>query len=204
VILFCVFAIAEAYPQQRDSNTSSVDLINTDFTVVDINLREYMELEIGNSIDGEVHVLEIQHGEYKNAVSISTTVRNDSLLIRDFQNFNFSFPQDKLSAHKVIDARMRLLLPPGKSLIINTRSAVLLISGAFNDLYINQFSGKCKVIDLTGNFNFTSIYADVIFKAPHYRIDYATQRKSLTTKFTKQPAKFIAQIETIHGGISLK
>jgi hypothetical protein len=200
---FLAFAKAQAQPP-ASTNTSSVDLIHTSFTVVDIDLLEYMELEIGNSDDGEVHLLEMQQGEYKDAVSISTTVRNDSLLIKDFQNFDFEFPQDKLSAHKVIDARMRLLLPRNKTLVINTKSALLSISGEYSSLYINQFSGKCIITDISGDINITSVYADIVFKAAHYQVDKATKRKSLTRVFPKGITKFKAQIETIHGHISLK
>lgn len=163
-----------------------------------------MELEIANSDDGEVHILELQQGEYKDAVSISTTVRQDSLLITDFQNFDFEFPQDKLSAHKVIDARMKLLLPRDKQLVINTGTAVLSISGDFSSLYINQFAGKCNLTNITGNLKLTSVYADVSFNAPHYQIDKAIKRKPLTRILPKDYMKYTAQIETIHGSISVR
>ncbi len=126
-------------------------------------------------------------------------LRNDSLILRELQSLAFTFPDDKLGAHKVLDSRIQLTLPRNKELVINARSADIQINGNFKSAYINLFSGNCVVENMTGDLHFISIYADLTFLPLNYKITHYTKEYGKRLKFPDGLIKYRATLETVHG-----
>ena len=199
-----ILAFAKAYSQNDSRNIFNSSIKGNDFEVVDIVFDTYVALEIGNSTDGKVHLFEEENGEYKNAIQVRSTIENDSLKLRNTMSLSFDFPQDKLSAHKVINTSLKLLIPEGKKVIINVREAAVLCEGSFESIYVNQLSGTCKFKMIEGDLIVVSVYADIVlelFGIQNNQIPIESNRMNF--RFGKG-ARYSADLQTIHGNISLE
>jgi hypothetical protein len=202
VIIGAVLAFAKADAQESTSIKNKTSHLQAQFNVVDIQIAQYLELEITTSDSDKVSLVTSQNGEYKNAVVLSSQIINDSLLITDPFNPAFSFPQDKLSAHKIIDGKARLSLPRNKHLVINTQSADITITGTFKSLYINQLSGSCNIDQLKGDLTYVSVYANLSVDLKNYNIQ-AVSRSGNVVNFEKPSSiDYFARLESISGNIS--
>jgi hypothetical protein len=202
VIIGIVLAFAEADAQESTPVKNETSHLQAQFNVVDIQMIQYLELEITTSDSDKVTLVTSQNGEYKNAVVLSSEIRNDSLLITDPFNPTFSFPQDKLSAHKVIDGKATLSLPRNKHLVINTQTADITITGNYKSIYINQLSGSCKIDQIQGDLTYVSVYATISIDLKNYDIE-AVSRSGNVFVFEKPSLiKYFARLETISGSIS--
>lgn len=200
IMMFC--CIIKVTAQTAGNTTSDTTYSESYFNLVDINISEYLELDIQTGNFDLARLVTSQKGEYKNAVVLSSTIRNDSLLITDPFSPTFTFPQDKLSAHKVIDGKATLYLPKGKNLVINTQAADINIKGNYKNIFINQLSGSCTITSLRGDLNYISVYAHVFLSLDHYFID-GYSRSNEVVKFEQpEEVQYVAKIETISGKIS--
>jgi hypothetical protein len=205
VLLVCVLAFAKAYPQQSGQvNSSHTQLKNTSFSVIDIKLAEHIMLEVITTGDDDVKIMESQHGEYKNALTLVAQLRNDSLIIEEVQNITFTYPNDKLGAHKVMDSRIQLSLPRNRKLVINARSADIQIDGDFKSVYINLFSGNCVVKNMSGDFEFISIYADLTFLPLDYKVTHSTKDYKKRLIIPQESMNYSAILETVHGSLKFE
>lgn len=199
-VVFLAFAKADAQTNSSTKNETNHSLAA--FSIIDINLQQFLELEIKTSDTDDVKLITSQNGEYKNAIVLSSTIRNDSLIITDPIHPTFTFPGDKLSAHKVIDSKATLSIPMNKSLVINVQSADIKIRGCFKNVYVNQLSGSCKIDQLQGDLQYISVYAAISIDLKNYDIQCAS-RSGKVFDF-KKPSfiKYIARLETVYGNIS--
>jgi hypothetical protein len=202
VIIGAVLAFAKADAQESTPVKNETSHLQAQFNVVDIQIGQYLELEITTSDSDRVSLVSSQNGEYKNAVVLSSEIRNDSLLITDPFNPTFSFPQDKLSAHKIIDGKATLSLPRNKHLVINTQTADITITGNYKSIYINQLSGSCKIDQLAGDLRYVSVYASIYVDLKNYDIR-AVSRSGNVFNFEKPSLiNYFARLESISGNIS--
>ena len=200
LVVFLAFAKADAQTTSSTTNETSHNL--ADFSTIDIDLQQYVELEIKTNNSKNVKLITSQNGEYKNAVILSSIIRNDSLIITDPIHPTFTFPRDKLSAHKVIDSKATIVLPKNKKLVINVQSADLKISGNYNSVYINQLSGSCKISQLQGDLHFISVYASIYANLKNYNVT-SSSRSGKVQEFKKSiQIKYFARLETVSGNIS--
>jgi len=200
LVVFLAFAKADAQTTFTNRNETSHNL--ADFSTIDIDLQEYVELEIKTNNSKNVKLITSQNGEYKNAVILSSIIRNDSLIITDPIHPTFSFPGDKLSAHKVIDNKATIVLPKNKKLVINAQSADLKISGNYNSVYINQLSGSCKIDQLQGDLQFISVYASIYANLKNYNVTSASRSGKVHVFKKPVQIKYFAKLETVSGNIS--
>ncbi|MGB5982486.1 MAG: hypothetical protein WBG46_10120 [Nonlabens sp.] len=199
----CSAQVAKAYSQNNSPNSTRTSLYDTDFETVDVIFENYIELEVQNSEDGQVHLLEIENGEYKEATKIIAYTVADTLVIKGLKPPNFDFPQGKLSAHKVIDSRLLLQLPENKKLIVSTQEAQIDLSGSFNNVFINQLSGSCKITGLKSDLQYVSIYGDVFFTNRNHKVTCNSKNHKKTTQIFIGKFKYLARIETIHGKVTV-
>ena len=196
VFIGTVLAFAKADAQESTPVKNETSHLQAQFNVVDIQMVQYLELEITTNDSDIVSFVSSQNGEYKNAVVLSSEVRNDSF------NPAFSFPQDKLSAHKIIDGKATLSLPRNKYLVINTQTADITITGNYKSVYINQLSGSCKIDQLEGDLRYVSVYATIYVDLKNYDIQ-AVSRSGNVFNFEKPSLiKYFARLESISGNIS--
>lgn len=203
IILSIVIAFAKVEAQSTTATVKNETRhLQAPFDVVDIQVDQHLELEITTNNSNIVQLVSLQNGEYKNAVTLSSEIRNDSLLITDPFTPAFSFPQDKLGAHKIIDGKATLSLPSNRHLVINTGSADITVQGNYKSIFINQLSGSCKIEKLEGDLNYISVYATISVDLKDYEIQ-ALSKSGMVSSFEKTLwIKYFARLETISGNIN--
>lgn len=200
-IVLILFATTKAYSQR---NSSSIIHQNTEIKVVDIFLESTIELEIRTTKNSQIKIVESQGGEYKSAILLSSKIIKDTLKITDPFNPSFNFPQDKLSAHKIIDGKAIVYLPEGLTLQINTRSCFLKISGVFKDAFINIESGSCLINKMIGNYHIISVHAGVQVIEPTSFINASSRYGRIINNSTNHTMNYNLEIETITAPITIK
>ncbi|GAK88539.1 hypothetical protein JCM19298_3265 [Nonlabens ulvanivorans] len=196
-----VFAFAKAQSQR---NSSHIIYANSGITTIDIFLESTIELEIIATKEDQVKIIESQGGEYRSAVLLNTEISNDTLKITDPFNPSFSFPQDKLSAHKVIDGKATIYVPENLILDINSRNCYLTINGNFKFSFINLESGSCLLKNVRGDFHIVSVNAMVVVTNPSSYIEMSS-KYGVITQIVNEPIIYYNQkIETINSNITIK
>lgn len=196
-----VFALAKAYSQR---NSSDVIYSNASINVVDISIESTVELEIVTTEDAFIKIKSSQGGEYKNAVVLNSQIMNDTLQITDPLSPSFEYPQDKLSAHKIIDDHIILYLPEGLEVIVNARSCFFKGTGNYKSLFLNVESGNCILKAIHGNLRVISVYADILIEETKSFIKASSKYGQVTNNSSETPIYYKQQIETIHGDITIK
>lgn len=197
-----VLTFAKANAQQTSSIKNERQHLQSTFEVVHIDLLQYLKLEIKTSTSDQVKIITRQNGEYRNAVVLTSIVRNDSLLITDPIHPSFTFPGDKLSVHKVVDGDAIIYIPRFKKVVLNTQNADITISGVFKNVYINQLSGSCKMNQIQSDLNYISIYADVFIALEKHDITSFSKSGKVSIFIKPTLIEFFASIETVSGNIS--
>ncbi len=201
ILVTCLFSSnTEVYGQEKQRSLKSIQ--GSRFTTVFIKLNTYAELEIITTDEDEVQIDEMRDGEYYDARILNTRISNDSLYITDVGNALYDRKDDKLAAHKVMDARVKICLPRGKRLRIETEDAVLSISGVYNAMNVNQNSGTVTFSNLKGNLVYRSISANVEWYARQYFLR-ALDRTGRIEEVTSRPISSTAVVETIKGRVKM-
>lgn len=199
--IFVVFAFAKANSQR---NSSDMNYSNSNIKVVDIFLESTLDLEIITTSDKHIKIIESQGGEYKSAVLLNSKIINDTLKINDPFNPTFHFPQDKLSAHKIIDGKATIYLPQHLNLQINSRNCFLKIRGTYKEIFINLESGSCLLQEITGDLHIVSVNADVTLLQPKSYVDVSSKYGRILNSTTKKNHTYKLKIETINAPITIK
>ncbi len=199
VILMC-FAFAKAY-SQRDR--SKIQLQSDQINTVAIFLDQELELKIATHELPEIWFNESQGGEYKSAVVFKTKFNNNTITISDLISPDFHFPQDKLSAHKVLDNKAQITIPKGMKVTVHVRSSFLSISGDFKNLAINQQSGDSTIKEFTGDLKVVSVYANIHLHLKDYLMDVTSKEGRIEGVISPDFYRYKAQVETIYGNVTV-
>lgn len=196
-----IIAFAKAYSQR---NSSDIIYRDSQIKVVDIFLESTLDLEIITTDEKLIRISESQGGEYKNAVLLNSKVVNDTLKITDPFNPSFHFPQDKLSAHKIIDGKATLYLPKNLKLQITSRNCFLKLTGSFQKVFINLISGSCLLDQVIGDLHVVSVHADVTLLQPTSFVDTHSKYGAILKLSKKVNLNYSLKIETIDAPITIK
>lgn len=124
-----------------NSNTSHIQLDTNNFFEVVVNTSSAQEIVLKAFIDGEYQKdLGLEIAEYGNTVMISAA----------FQP-HFSFPNDKLSAHKLISISLHVQIPEFKEVFLFGTSANITVEGFFKNLKVSLNDGRCTIKDVGEN-----------------------------------------------------
>lgn len=198
-----IFAFAKANSQTITSQGSSTILLNNGIAHLDVFLEEHVELHIITTKEQGFRISENQYGEYQQAILLSKVQRNDTLFISDPQNPTFKYPNNKLSAHKVVDGIATIYIPEGKTVFITANSADVTLTGHFKNIVINLQNGKCNLDKTTGDFQIVTVYAPVMVRVINTQI-YATSKNGSVTGFKNiKNIVYTGKIESINGTITI-
>lgn len=207
VVLFALHVwqagFAKAYTQTPTSQNSYKEFYNSGITHVDITLKDHIGLQIISTSDQTFKIIDSRYGEYQQAVLLTSLQRNDSLFITDPQNPAFTYPNDKLSAHKVIDGVATIYLPKGKTVFINAESADIILTGDFKRVTVNLKNGRCELNNMLGDFQIVTVYAPVVTSNVNATIHASTRNGTVTHNSVFKNARYKGKIESINGSITV-
>lgn len=192
--------LTKSYSQR---NSSRIQLQSDEIKSIDIFLEQEIELNITTHDLPEIWFNESQGGEYKNAVVFNTKLVENQLTITDQISPEFHFPQDKLSAHKIIDSKAQITIPYGMNVKVHVRSSFLNISGDYNNLSVNQQSGDCAITDLTGDLKIISVYAHIHLTIKDYLTDVTSKEGLIKGIDNHEFYRYKARVETIYGNVTI-
>lgn len=136
-----------------------------DNALVQLDARNNYRVEVRTTKREDILVEAMMEGEYQGEMLVQLTERGNTLHIATRNQPAFDFPNDKLSAHKVISVGLRISLPEHLAFQLYGRSATVIVQGAYRDVDISLSSGNCsleveteqaKVKTLSGNIRATA------------------------------------------------
>ena len=103
------------------------DEVPLDYSVVAMVFDQHVKVDLTTSKDSNQYIIaDKQSGEYSSAILYATEIKRDTLFITDRWNPLFTLPQDKLSAHKILDSEISIELPEEKSIFLSSESGNIL------------------------------------------------------------------------------
>ncbi|MBT8210884.1 MAG: DUF4097 domain-containing protein [Eudoraea sp.] len=131
-------AISKTYPASLD-------------TLIQIDTDKCYLAEI-SAYEGEAVIVEARmDGEYAEALSINITEEGKTLWIGTAFNPDFVFPNDKLSAHKVVSISLSIRIPAYRDVQVFGTSCNVMLSGAFNEVDVVLNDGSCTLDQVARN-----------------------------------------------------
>ncbi len=176
-----------------------------DFRVVLVDAAHYVQLQVSTTSHTQEYLIhEEQAGEYRRALSFTTTIKNDTLFIKDWGNPTFKFPQDKLSAHKITDSRILLEIPKHKELFINAVNANLEIEGSFKTTTINLANGSLLLENMKGDIKVVTTNASTkAMNLTKYRVKVFSRSGRVQRPKKRKNHLYSLTIESITGNIDI-
>lgn len=109
----------------------------------------------------EVLVESEMEGEYQSEVMVVTETLGNTLRISTGFVPSFQIPNDKLSAHKVLSVKLRVVLPQYQRVSLAAGSCRVETSGIFRDLKIHIAEGGCLLAHMAEHTEVTTASAPI-------------------------------------------
>lgn len=139
-IIFLVFNSVIAASQ----NSHAQELINNEIENVIINANQIFKVEIITHKSDNIIITSSLEGEYKSSYSIGTKIIDETLEITLVKEPFIDIEDNKLSAHKVISASLKLEIPEDLNIAITSDIASVNLNGQFKDVSVNLTQGQCN------------------------------------------------------------
>ncbi len=175
------------------------------FHTIMIDADYYVNLNVNTTKSIDTYNLRVeQSGEYGNALLLESSIRNDTLFIKDSRSPLFDFPQDKLSAHKVTDTKLTLEIPKNKALFITAYRGDVAITGDYTHTTVNLANGSLLLENMSGPVRAVTTNASIVVQnMPSYQWENYSRYGVVRTRYTNPQTGYLLQIETIHGNIDI-
>ncbi|MCK0157424.1 DUF4097 family beta strand repeat-containing protein [Cellulophaga sp. F20128] len=170
IIVTANFLSAQKIVKKSFAN-NRIDLIN-------INSENCFEVTLETSTVNEISVLATINGEYQRDLSVQINEEESTLSVSAGFTPNFTNPNDKLSAHKVISISLHIIIPNNKNVKLYGKSSNVNASGNFNDLDISLSDGYCKLTNIGNHVSTTTQSGDIF-------LENNTATITATTKYGK-------------------
>lgn len=140
-LLLMVLVTPYGYGQKILSKTYPVP----DNALVQLDARNNYNVEVRTTNRDDMLIEAVMEGEYQGEMLVQITESGNTLHLATRNQPAFDFPNDKLSAHKVISVGLRISLPEHLSFQLYGRSATVSVQGAYKDVRISLSSGNCSL-----------------------------------------------------------
>lgn len=122
-----------------------------DLKTINIESDEVYHITIIATNTSEIRISTHSEGEYFNEIFLKTRVRGNQLNIFSEYPERLTGGFDKLSAHKVFSLEIKLEIPSGMEVNVNSNIASLKASGNYKAIYANLKQGYCNLENYSGN-----------------------------------------------------
>lgn len=138
-ILFFIFPLHFLGAQKMIKKT----YLNSEISAVSVDATQFFELSVETSMADEMTIEATIDGEYKKDLFLSVTEEGHTIFVGSGFQPNFSNPNDKLAAHKVISIQVRLVIPRDKDVIIYGTGCNVSVRGIYSNLSVALNDGQC-------------------------------------------------------------
>lgn len=115
------------------------------YTGISLSLPWANTIEIKSTSDAHIVLRYQSEGEYQNDLLLQATALNKKLVISERIGPSFFKHKGKLSVHKVLAAKLELLLPHFIHLNLNAEQADLQLEGNFNKIQLELNEGSLRL-----------------------------------------------------------
>lgn len=178
-------------------------LINEGITSVQIDSQYCYRVNLSTAKTNEIHVAASMEGEYSNELLISIEEKGTTVFISSGFQPNYSNPNDKLSAHKVISIKMDVIVPEQRSVALYGTSSNVLVEGIYKNLKVQLNDGRCTLQNVKGKVEVLTQKGDILASTTSGNIIAESQYGTIASEEIPQgPTEYI--LNTITGNIHLK
>jgi len=126
-------------------------LVNAKSKSFQIDATNCYEVKLKTSSTKEIVVGATIDGEYQKDLLVSIEEDGSNVLVNTEFQPNFSNPNDKLSAHKIISVALEISLPEyAKANVFGTHANVT-VTGSYTTLQVNLSDGNCSLQQVLEN-----------------------------------------------------
>lgn len=172
-------------------------LVNTDVAYIQIDAKNCFAVDISTIPGNEMVVEASMEGEYKKDLAIS--LEEDSAALRVGASFlpNFTHPNDKLSAHKVISIKLQLKIPEYKEVRLYGTSSNVQAAGSYKALKIVLADGDCTLKEVSENVDVKTQTGNIVLIANKGSLDAKSTYGRVTLQSLKDeyPTFVLTSIE---------
>nr|WP_298792343.1 hypothetical protein [uncultured Allomuricauda sp.] len=178
-------------------------LVNAQTEYIQIDSEFCYQVNLYTSKVKEVIVEASIEGEYAKDLIISIEEQGINMEISAKFQPNFTNPNDKLSAHKVISIALDVTLPEYKNVYVFGTNSNLNASGNYKKLKVKLSDGRCTLNDVNEMVEVTTQKGDILLTTPSGNINAkSTYGKIFSEDIPNGDNQFT--LNTIEGEIHLK
>ncbi|MBS9462538.1 hypothetical protein KIM67_08955 [Flagellimonas sp. 389] len=170
---------------------------------IQIDSQNCYKVSIGTSKKEEVTIAGSMEGEYSKDLLVTIEQKGATVLISTGFQPNFTNPNDKLSAHKVISIELNISLPEYKEVSVYGTNCNVLAEGDYKKLKVKLADGTCSLENVgetvevntqKGNIFLSTSNGDIVAKSTYGEVRRET--------IPKGDNVFV--LNTVEGNIYLK
>ncbi|HEA20480.1 hypothetical protein LCGC14_1102380 [marine sediment metagenome] len=125
-------------------------IINPDIEVVNLDVSDIYQISINTVIGNEMLIEASIDGEYSKEILVNIDQSGNTLFVNSGFFTNFTKPNDKLSAHKVISIALKVSLPEHKKVLIYGTECNVSAKGNYDTITITLSDGRCALENIQG------------------------------------------------------
>ncbi|MEM9362870.1 MAG: hypothetical protein AAGA43_09550 [Bacteroidota bacterium] len=140
-VILCVYSVSGQKLLRKTlvgSHVSSIVIDAKNCYQVKLETTDTHELRVNASIEGE----------YSKDLVVNIETEGNSILVSTGFHPNFIFPNDKLSAHKVISIALEVKIPQYKEVAVYGTNSNVMAKGDYRNLTVKLSDGDCEIIDV--------------------------------------------------------
>lgn len=144
-LIFRTFVLFICFYSVKAQNSFQDILPQDQVETIKINGNQIFKIEVSTHDLREIHINSQIDGEYQQQFLIAHSIQREILSLQLEQNPALSIPDDKRNAHKVIAAKLQLLIPKGLNIDIKSDIASVFLAGSFKMVTIQLLEGLCHI-----------------------------------------------------------
>ncbi|GBF18157.1 hypothetical protein C21_00314 [Arenibacter sp. NBRC 103722] len=141
LVAFVFFLLGSCTLQAQKKIVKAIE--NPNFSFVQIDVRNCFSLALETVDSPKITVEASIDGEYLQDLLVSVKQQGTTVLVSTGFQPNFVFPNDKLSAHKVISISLKISIPKDLDVNVYGTSTNVGVTGDYAKLKISLSDGKC-------------------------------------------------------------
>ncbi|WP_031445712.1 DUF4097 family beta strand repeat-containing protein [Arenibacter algicola] len=141
LVAFVFFLLGSCTLQAQKKVVKAIE--NPNFSFVQIDVRNCFSLALETVDSPKITVEASIDGEYLQDLLVSVKQQGTTVLVSTGFQPNFVFPNDKLSAHKVISISLKISIPKDLDVNVYGTSTNVGVTGDYAKLKISLSDGKC-------------------------------------------------------------
>lgn len=178
-------------------------LLNAQTEYIQVDTEFCYNVNLETSITDEITVEASIEGEYSKDLVVSIEEEGATLFISVAFQPNFTNPNDKLSAHKVISIALDIKLPEYKDVFVYGINSNVNATGSYKKLRVKLSDGRCLINNVKENVEVTTQKGDIVLTTPKGNINAkSTYGKVFQENIPYGDNQFT--LNTIEGKIHLK